>query len=388
MMAFSLGCFACCVPCDPCTAECSETAVGFEVVWQGNQSAPHMTWTGVTNPINAVPPVGTPYYQQVSASFTLPSDDFPCYARLRFWRNVFDKDGTPSEALSVERVIVRLESGKIADGLYGAEYLSPGQAIVFTSEADAVNYDPKEYIVVTGFMPIALVAALDDQSATATGNELGFIAGCSGTQITATAYIEWTSASIYHSLYGTFKECGEDLPPENPPTADCLDCAGTPSLPPPTVYLTISNFDAATVEDIDGNVVDFNGTYALDISPNAIACLRYFAEVDTGFVWQVPCAEGGGGAGRDKGKIYLSAQPPGPSAGLSSIDLLAGYYPDSPTNFRVVFAPFVLVLDYDEVIDLLCNGATLSGTTNAKWQFQCSAVDTALTASFDWEISW
>jgi len=252
MLLGGTGCQQCgCVPCVPCDAVCSETAVGFEVVYSGNTTDGYLTWSGTANPVNAVPPVTGPYNAQVTGNFYLPGDDFPCYARLRVWRNIFTMNPGATETPTSESVVVTCATGKIRVGIFE---LRAGESVKFGGAAptsgDAITY----WTPATNVMTVLGVE--DDQSGgVTTGWNYAIESLCSPSSGSITARVEWTDDDIYHAIYAEWLECGD----EGPAGPCTVTCAGVAVDEPATLYMTISN----QTTTISGAVPNLEGTYAL-----------------------------------------------------------------------------------------------------------------------------
>lgn len=264
-MAFSIGCFACCVPCDPCEAVCSETAVGFEVVYSGNTTDGYLTWSGTANPVNAVPPVTGSYNAQITGNFSLPGDDFPCYARLRVWRNIFTMNPGATETPTSESVVVTCATGKIRAGIFE---LLAGESVKFGGAAptsgDGITYWAPASNVMT------VLDVEDDQSGgVTTGWNYAIESLCSPSSGGITARVEWTDDDIYHAIYGEFVECFDEQECE-------LDCSGTPT-EFGSLFLSITN-QTSTMGNNLGVTVTLENDYVLDIRSDPGLALLYCGE--------------------------------------------------------------------------------------------------------------
>lgn len=358
-MAFSLGCFACCVPCDPCDAVCSETAVGFEVVYSGNTTDGYLTWSGTANPVNAVPPVTGPYNAQITGTFSMPGDDFPCYARLRLWRNIFAKNPGATETLSKEQVLVTANSGKVN---LGTLTLNTGESVrIGGNGPDGATY------WLQGASPFLYIAAEDDQSGAAPAQyQLSMSSQCNQpANVTITARIEWTDDDIHHWIYGHLMECFED--PPDPPGGCKIDCDGTQTDVASQVYLALSSQvdDNSPPSGYAATFPNITGTFTL---PQR-AC-RVFLDAFS----------------VTNGQLYLGA--------YYGIEVRVGSYPyTAPSGSQPFsaqgygFIP-ITAADYDA---LLCGDvATLSGSGSvAMYLFGAGGGSQVSVGSiaFDWELS-
>lgn len=263
MLLGGTGCQQCgCVPCVPCDAVCSETAVGFEVVYSGNTTDGYLTWSGTANPVNAAPPVTGPYNAQITGNFSLPGDDFPCYARLRVWRNIFTMNPGATETPTSESVVVTCATGKIRVGIFE---LLAGESVKFGGAAptsgDAITYWTPASNVMT------VLDVEDDQSGgVTTGWNYAIESLCSPSSGSITARVEWTDDDIYHAIYGEFVECFT----QSNAGGDCvIDCDGTLTDYPDSLTVDITNASinytlpsgwTATFPSINGTYVVPRGT--------------------------------------------------------------------------------------------------------------------------------
>jgi len=244
-----MGCFACCVPCDPCEAECDENpAESFDVVYQVEQERANLTWTGdAMGPIDGPWPgfeSGVSFSQTITTNnVRLPGSRFPCYFRLKLWRNVGGGEG--SEALDYAYTTVSCIEGKVDLGIV---QLNAGESAVFTSDT-SLSFNNPTYILETASGAIFF----DDQPADRhafppTLSQIAGIALCAGTSVSVQSTIVWSNDLIQHNLYGEFQECFDE------PPVDCsIDCDGTPVALPAELYLTLSNSTATVLGD--GTVV-------------------------------------------------------------------------------------------------------------------------------------
>jgi len=154
--------------------------------------------------------------------------------------------------------------------------------------------------------------------------------------------------------------------------------------PPTNLYLTISNFDGGGVEDVDGNPLNVDGTYALEYT----SCLSYE------FIGGTECDDPGD---------YLYAQVPAMDPNV--LDILM---PIALLGFRDTFVDGTLVTQHtcppgitaqygrydivaitpDDILatafrEFLCGApASLSGSVTGDWQGE-----PGLQFSFDWELT-
>ena len=377
------GCVKCgCKPCVPCTAECDpNTPVGFTVAYSGQDDV-YIGSNVSANPVNVVPTPAGPFYaeivtigQVVGGALTMPSDYLACLFRLKIWRNVFEKNGTPSEALSKQTLTIRCTQGKIWVGDFE---LRAGESVIYTTEPETLVEGIYTYVIKLSNI-FQAVAGLDDQS----GNPprypaAGAYALCTPASVSVSARIEWTSPDIHHVLYGQLVECFDELPPEDP--NNCLDCDGTATPAPETVYLEISNFNGDGARTLGFGTLNLNGTYALSLAPNAIACAHYEGDLPINAVGEY-CA-------------YIAQGRIRVGYGGMLFDAITGGH---PTNTLYSSGGILYPLSMEKRIgaafsfqqwqDLLCDGTPISGSVSFRWNFQCSAVDTDTDCSFDWELS-
>ena len=347
-----------CKPCQACDAVCDETpAENFETVYQGTDDGV-LESGGSANPVNAFPAPAGPFDGSVStmAAITLPSDRFPCYARFRVWRNVFEKNGTPSEALSKQSVRINCISGRIRLGLTGL-VLNAGESVEFTSTPGTST---ATYVFDTS-AAVPLVTGADDKSGSPPGYYYYVEAVCTPAEVQFNAEIGWTSADIYHVIYGHMMECYES--PPDPPVCE-VDCDGTMTTVPNTVYLEISNTTESPTNPPDATYTlpEIAGTYALPLA----LCPAYLDEF-----------------GVTGGTLFASVF-------LQAIALRSQF----PLQYLPLWTPgrgtVVVSISEQDLIDLLCGGAALSGTGTMK----CDALGPGGgqivnlgTISFDWELS-
>jgi hypothetical protein len=232
LVAFSLGCFACCVPCDPCDAACDETPdEAFAVVYQVEDDRANLTWTGdAMGPIDGPWPgfeSGSAFSQTITSNnVLLPGSRFPCYFRLKLWRNVGGGEG--SESLLSERVTISCTQGKLDLGFV---VLNAGESVEFTTvpESSTATY-------VIDRTRIALDENGGDRHAhPPLAGDFGGTALCADTTVTVIAEIAWGNDLIQHNLYGEFVECFNDL-------GECeVDCSGTATAIPSDLYLSVTD---------------------------------------------------------------------------------------------------------------------------------------------------
>ena len=378
MLLGAVGCQKCdCKPCQACEAACDDTpAENFQTVYQANDTDGVLSWSGdamgpIDGPFAGFEGSG-PFSQTITraedASIGLPSDRFPCYARLRVWKNI--SGGTGSEAVTSSITII-CTSGRIRVGMFelsGGESLYIGPA----SHTSTATYR------IDGDDPIPTVAGDMDQSMSYLFGSFVAEAICSPATLSLTASISWSNADIQHSLYGQFMECYDDLPPGD--QDDCLDCDGTPTPQPDPIYLTISNFDSGGAKDYNGDNIDWSGTYA--ISP-AFTCGEYRGqlplEIDLG---------GGASAFMPAGSFVAPAFAGGLWLELtgwqSSFGSGGGML---PVHIRIPLKPEWA--GTNSFVQELCGAGPITGSVEAEWRdgyypFALSGY----SASFDWEISW
>ena len=337
-MMFIPGCKCC--GCDPCTAECDTTPdANFEVVYQANDTDGALQWAGdAMGPIDGPYPGfegSGPFSQTITLaenfSVTMPGTRFPCYARIKFWRNVGGGEGSETVTSSVT---ITCNSGKVD---IGPVVLSEGESAYFGPDPEVSGATYR----LLSLDAIPLVSGGDDQSLAVIASPIyGGTAECSPSSISVTATISWSNAAIQHNLYGTFVECYDELPPGDP--GDCLDCDGTPTPAPETVYLTISNFDGGGAVDGNGDPINYDGTYALSLlTPSQTTCAAYYGAA-SGLVARLQ--NGGYTTGYS---IGMSANTPStPPDGLSFLYQV-------PTG--------------NQLNPVLCGTGTLSGSLNYHW---------------------
>jgi len=372
-----------CKPCQACDAACDDTpsenfeTVHVSVAGNENLSDGVLTASGDTNPVPTYPG-GTngPYDQTITGSATLPSGRFPCYARLQLWRNVADEEpsGSPTKELDYQHIVVRCTAGKIR---FGAFELSVDESVWITSDTTLTPPSPAPTYIIESEGPIPLVNGGGDAS----GSPPAFLGGTFVVQavcvdpvdgfagVSFSAKIAWSEEAAYHVLYGRMVECYDDLPPGDPD--DCLDCDGTLTPAPDAIYLTISNFDGGGAVDANNAAIDYDGTYALDLTPTALECARYVAFLPIPAVANVPPLS-----------IALAATTASVSGGVSISGLVG-----NNTSGGVLVSP-VLLFSFaaGDMIAMLCGGAAVSGSYSGSW-ILASGSGAAPSLSFDWELS-
>ncbi len=404
-MAFGLGCFSCCQGCVPCNAACDTTpGEAFNVVYQVEDSRANLTWTGdAMGPIDGPWPGfegGTVFSQTITSNgIALPGTRFPCFFRLKLWRNVGGGDG--SESLTSQWVRVSCVQGKLD---FGFLVLNAGESVEFTP-------NPENASELSTYVVESTLITLDGNA----GDRHAFpplslgIAGsalCADTIVSVQARIEWTNSLIQHNLYGQFVECYDEinLPPESP--GDCLDCDGTPAPAPETVYLTISNFDRGGMYQLDGiggglinntELPSQDGEYALSlVPPLAGSCSRHSMSLSMGIFnggWTSGLVqaytEGGrfetfGGVVTDRypgylflkinGAVFASVLPPNHPV-----------YPNADSYAPAEVNVMVGGIDAEQYNDMLCGGPPVTGSVVAQAS-SYFGLDPAFV-SFDWELS-
>jgi len=385
MLLGAVGCQKCdCKPCQACEAACDDTpAENFETVHvnvQGNENLTDgiLEASGDTNPVPGYPGGSTgPYVQTITGSATLPSGRFPCYARLQLWRNVADEEpsGNPTKELDHQYVVVRCTAGKIR---FGAFELSNGESVWITSDTTLTPPSPAPTYILESEGPIPLVGGDGDQS----GSPPAFLGGTFAAQavcvdpvdayagVSFSATIAWSEEAAYHVLYGRMVECYDELPPEDP--GDCLDCDGTPTPAPDTVYLTISNFDGGGAVDANGDAINYDGTYAFDLDANGLSCARWTASLNV-----LPVVVG-------SGAVLTFSQITQTAAFFSAI----ANKPPPATSTAMYFAAFVS-FSIESFLELVCDGTPISGSHSGDWRYisVLPITPTGYTVTFDWELS-
>lgn len=367
-MAFSMGCFACCVPCDPCDAVCDETPdEAFAVVYQVEDQRANLTWTGdAMGPIDGPWPgfeSGSSFSQTITSSnVLLPGSRFPCYFRLKLWRNVGGGEG--SDALDVERVTISCTQGKV----------NLGVVVLNAGESLDIRTDPENSTAT--YVIDGTTISLDTNGGDRHAHPPAFwqVSGgalCANTIVTVTASIQWSNDLIQHNLYGKFVECFDELPPGDPD--DCLDCSGTPTAAPEVVYLTISNFDGDGAVDGNGNPVNYDGEYILDLTPTAFDCALYTGVIPmaNGVVYSLPPLSLSLG-------LYLS-----PSLGFG----VGWFIANKPTSLETMVAS-AGTTSTAGILSMLCGGASVTGSATTSWAVWTGAGwDSYGTVTFDYEFS-
>jgi hypothetical protein len=281
-----------CKPCQACDAACDDTpsenfeAVHVSVAGNENLTDGILEASGDTNPVPGYPGGSTgPYEQVISGSATLPGDRFPCYARLQLWRNEADQEpgGSPTMDLDYQYVLITCTVGKIR---FGPLELSAGQSVWITSDTTLTPPSPAPTYIFEG-TSIPLVGGDGDQS----GSPPAYLGGTLAVQalcvdpvdgvagVSFYAKIAWSEEAAYHVLYGRMVECYDE------PASECeIDCDGTPTAVPETLYLTIENAVATTPDPLPAgysySLPDINGVYALTslgtLNPNGLYCDLFF----------------------------------------------------------------------------------------------------------------
>jgi hypothetical protein len=369
MLLGAVGCQKCdCKPCQACEAACDETPdSNFQTVYQANDTDGVLSWSGdamgpIDGPFTGFEGSG-PFSQTIGMaegfSVVLPGTRFPCYARLRVWKNI--SGGTGSEAVT-SSITITCTSGRIRVGMFelsGGESLSIGPASHTSTATYRIDNDD----------PIPSVAGDMDQSLSYPFGWFGAEAICSPATLSLTASISWSNADIQHSLYGQFMECYDDLPPGDPD--DCLDCDGTLTPAPDAIYLTISNFDGGGAVDANNATIDYDGTYALDLTPTALECARYVAFLPPPNVANVPPLS-----------LGQAATTASVSGGVSGFGFIG-----NNTSGGVLVSPLLLFsFAAGDMITMLCGGAAVSGSYSGSW-ILASGSGAAPSLSFDWELS-
>lgn len=372
-MAFSMGCFACCVPCDPCDAACDETPdEAFAVVYQVEDNRANLTWTGdAMGPIDGPWPgfeSGTAFSQTITSNgIVLPGSRFPCYFRLKLWRNVGGGEG--SETLASQRVTISCTEGKLDLGFVA---LNAGESVEFNPNPASASQNAT-YV----FPSTAIQLDENGGDRHAFPPAFGWIGGralCAGTIVSVQAHIEWTNGLIQHNLYGEFVECFDELPPGDP--GDCLDCDGTPTPAPDTVYLTISNFDGGGAVDANDDPIVLDGTYAIPLSNGyPVSCHDYTLFGTPVIAWR--------STGWPFG-FWLDLNVAGKANGSSGALTV-------PVDIKPEWAGDGVSLWVAE----LCGAGPVTGTVaSAEWYLTQNLAlalrgdPTGLFCSFDWELSW
>jgi hypothetical protein len=361
-VAFSLGCFACCVPCDPCDAACDETPdEAFAVVYQVEDDRANLTWTGdAMGPIDGPWPgfeSGSSFSQTITSNnVLLPGSRFPCYFRLKLWRNVGGGEG--SESLTSQRVTISCSQGKLNLGFL---VLNAGESVEFTT---APENSTATYVLES--TPIALDDNGGDRHAhPPTEWQISGGALCADTSVSVQASIEWSNDLIQHNLYGEFQECFDD--PPDPPGGCKITCNGNETDIPVEVFLTISNVteDNSPPSGYTATFPDIEGTFAL---PLLSFCRQYG---DTFSVTDGVMRVG----------VYYG------------IGMLVDGYPFSAPNFtpwseRGGTQIYIAKEDYEE---FLCGDvATLSGTATIQLYLLGPGGGGGVnlgSMTFDWELS-
>jgi hypothetical protein len=239
------GCQQCtCVPCDACTAECTNPHTGsaFETVYtlffegaeSGNVGDGYLTASGdsdTSDPYDGMDGNG-PWFQQVVGTFTLNSTQtrHPCRVIVSFWRNNFVLGAStippPSAALTSQSVKVEVTAGAVVVG---------DRVIV-----------PADGEVTIDTVSIPLVSGGGDQSENDPRfweGSIAVIPQCDSATFSIRARIEWNVKKRQHVLYGIVRECYED--PPNPCDSFCGG-SGKPS----DLYVTLTNLSFSNAKYI------------------------------------------------------------------------------------------------------------------------------------------
>ena len=367
------GCQQCtCVPCDACTRTCQNPYTGteFEAVYTryfegaeaGNPSDGYLSATGdsdTSDPYDGMDGSG-PWFQQITGGFTLNSTQtrFPCRVLVSFWRNNYTLGAATippaSTALTSNKIYVTVSAGAVV----------VGDRIIVPADGE-VHIDG---------LSIPLVTGGGDQS----GNIPLFYDGsvsvsprCESASFSIRARIEWNTQKRQHVLYGLVRECYE----EGTPCATF--CSG--SVPPETIYLTISNVSVTAIAsgsygsaffgggaagaDAAGNVVE--QTYVLDRVPNVCDSWRGSAP---GGECDPPFTPGIG--------VFISATSASGS-GLVSMNTGRGNDCAGSYGLRFTFSGSPLPI---------CGTWSRSGTSTDIRNDDAIAGSAVFTGSFDWSI--
>ena len=389
MILGGTGCQKCkCKPCQACNAVCDETpAANFETVHvlvggDENLSDGILEASGDTDPTPAYPGGSTPPYEQVvSGSVALPSDRFPCYARLQLWRNEAAQEpgGSPTMDLDYQYVLVTCTAGKIRTGGF---VLSAGESILITTDT-TLSISPTPTYVLESGGPIPLVGGDGNQS----GSPPPFLGGTFGAQaecidpvtgaagVSFYAKIAWSEEAAYHVLYGRMVECYD----ANDEGNYCdngigakLDCGTELVESADSLFLAISNQTTNQTNPAGGGAYtlpDIENTWLLSPSPS-------FCNVWIGSFQFDGTPEGFSGAPL---KFSVGGDPGGI---IVSVRVL--------TSVKAIFGGLVIDIgssnNGDGLGDLICGSvATLSGTATVT--FLDNDGISYGTITFDWELS-
>jgi hypothetical protein len=372
MLLGAVGCQKCgCKPCQACEAACDDTPdSNFQTVYQANDTDGVLSWSGdamgpIDGPFTGFEGSG-PFSQTIGMaedfSVVLPGTRFPCYARLSVWKNI--SGGTGSETVT-SSITITCTSGRIRVGMFelsGGESLFIGPASYTSTATYRIDNDD----------PIPSVAGDMDQSLSPPFGWFSAEAVCSPATLSFTASISWSNADIQHSLYGRFIECYDDLPPGDP--GDCLDCAGIPTPAPDTVYLTISNFDGGGAVDANGTTINYDGTYAFDLTPSVTECARYLGDMA---IFPINQPNLGGSLGPAAGFQVIA--PSGASFAVQANKTAGdggGYM------YFAVFHQFAA----GAFNEMACGGDPVTGSVSGEWKTIGQGAS-GYDISFDWEIS-
>jgi hypothetical protein len=278
--------------------------------------------------------------------------------------------------LDYQYVLITCTVGKIR---FGALELSAGESVWITSDTTLTPPSPAPTYILEG-TSIPLVGGDGDQS----GSPPAFLGGTLAVQalcvdpvdgfagVSFSAKIAWSEEAAYHVLYGRMVECYDELPPEDP--GDCLDCDGTPTPAPDTVYLTISNFDGGGAVDANGTTINYDGTYAFDLAPSVTECARYLGNLA---VFPINGFNLGGSPGPAGGFQVIApsgasfAVPANKTAGDGG-----GYM------YFAVFHQFAA----GTFNEMACGGDPVTGSVSGEWK-TIGQGDSGYDISFDWELS-
>lgn len=365
-MAFGLGCFSCCAPCDPCDAACDETPdEAFAVVYQVEDQRANLTWTGdAMGPIDGPWPGfegGTVFSQTITSNgIVLPGSRFPCYFRLKLWRNVGGGEG--SETLASQRVTISCTEGKLDLGFVA---LNAGESVEFNPNPASAS-ENATYV----FPSTAIQLDENGGDRHAFPPAFGWIGGralCAGTIVSVQAHIEWTNGLIQHNLYGEFVECFD-----GPGTECSYPC--DPDIPTPgSLFLTITNTAIEFTSGFSGPSIDINGEYILSaLPPVAFGCNEW------GVVASATGATLRGWAGPSE---------PTPSGVVVLLDGIEGLLWGS---FPVIRAGGSVRLLYRNELGFICDSSTEAGSATLVIYGDIpgiSTYDQVASITFDWELS-
>ena len=361
MLLGAIGCQQCsCQACVPCDAVCDETPdEAFAVVYQVEDQRANLTWTGdAMGPIDGPWPgfeSGTVFSQTITSNgIVLPGTRFPCYFRLKLWRNVGGGEG--SETLSSQRVTISCTEGKLDLGFV---VLNAGESVEFNPNPESANENATYVFPSTA---IQLDENGGDRHAFPPEFDwIGGIALCAGTIVSVQAHIEWTNDLIQHNLYGEFVECFDEQECE-------LDCSGTPT-EFGSLFLSITN-QASTMGNNLGVTVTLENDYVLDIRSDPGLALLY-------------CGEFGAYSFSPPVQFFWTAYAIATyfAQGLF-LRVNLGGSANVNDNLFVTFG-----VSEQDVRDLICGSvASLSGTASITLPITNTSGITG-TITFDWELS-